>query len=767
MRLRSQYIVSVVIFGILLAIISTSAVFTSQQAAQINNQEQTAGNIQTGASDLSYLSNDYFLFQQDVQLTQWQSKFSTLMDNLSKLNPNSPDQQRLINNVTTDLQSLVTVFNSSVAFLENAPRNESVRILPEFQTAWSQLAAQNQKLASDASVLSKSFSNQADQLKNTSSILILALIGAFGAYFVTVYFMVYRRTLRSITKLHEGTRIIGSGNLDYSIVSKSNDEIGELSQAFNQMTANLKTVTASKTDLEQEIAGRKQAEISLRESEQRWATTLGSIGDAVIATDVSGAVMFMNGVAEELTGWILSEALSNPVKKVFNIISEQTRLEVEDPVTKVFEEGMIVGLANHTVLIRKDGTEVAIDDSGAPIRDPDGKVTGVVLVFRDITQRRKAEQEIAQSKQRLEAHMNNSPEGVIEFDPQFRVLRWSEEAQRMFGWSAEEIMGKSISQLPWVYKDDVKLVEQVSAEMISGKRPRNVSSSRNYRKDGSVIDCEWYNSAIYDANGKLASILSLVLDVTARKQMREKLEDYAKNLEKLVEERTMQLKASERFVAIGQTAGMVGHDIRNPLQAITGDVYLAKSDVASLPESEEKASLQESLEAVEKNVEYINKIVADLQDFARPLKPVAKETDLKEVIENLLSRNGAPKNIKVSSRVENDAKKIVTDSVLLKRILGNLVTNAVQAMPEGGKLSVRAYRDARDYVITVKDTGVGIPEEARGKLFTPLFTTKSKGQGFGLAVVKRITEALGGTVTFKSEEGKGTTFAVRLSPTKK
>ena len=202
-----------------------------------------------------------------------------------------------------------------------------------------------------------------------------------------IYYLVFRRTFRSITKLQDGTKIIGSGNLDYSIAAQSNDEIGELSKAFNQMTANLKTVTASKTDLE-------QAQASLRESEQRWATTLASIGDAVIATDISGKIMFMNGEAEELTGWTLSEASQKPVKEVFNIVNEQTRLEVENPIERVLKEGMVVGLANHTVLIRKDGAEVPIDDSGAPIKDKDGKTTGVVLIFRDITERKTSGEEI-------------------------------------------------------------------------------------------------------------------------------------------------------------------------------------------------------------------------------------------------------------------------------------------------------------------------------------------------------------------------------------
>jgi len=182
----------------------------------------------------------------------------------------------------------------------------------------------------------------------------------------------------------------------------------------------------------------------------------------------------------------------------------------------------------------------------------------------------------------------------------------------------------------------------------------------------------------------------------------------------------------------------------------------------AIPESEEKKCIQESLSEIEKNVDYINKIVADLQDFARPLKPNAEETDLKLIIDELLKKNGLPENVKLTIKVDADARKVVADSTFINRIMYNLVNNAVQAMPRGGKLTIRAYKEDKDVLITVKDTGVGIPESVKGKLFTPMFTTKSKGQGFGLAVIKRMAEALGGTVTFESQEGKGTTFMVRL-----
>ena len=132
----------------------------------------------------------------------------------------------------------------------------------------------------------------------------------------------------------------------------------------------------------------------------------------------------------------------------------------------------------------------------------------------------------------------------------------------------------------------------------------------------------------------------------------------------------------------------------------------------------------------------------------------------------MLKKNGLPENVKVSVNIEDTASKFMTDPTFINRIMYNLVNNAVQAMPNGGNLAIHAYKNKRDIVITLKDTGVGIPEAIKSKLFTPMFTTKAKGQGFGLVVIKRMTESLGGTVTFESQECKGTTFTVRFPPKK-
>jgi len=140
---------------------------------------------------------------------------------------------------------------------------------------------------------------------------------------------------------------------------------------------------------------------------------------------------------------------------------------------------------------------------------------------------------------------------------------------------------------------------------------------------------------------------------------------------------------------------------------------------------------------------------------------------LQMVCDEVLFKNGVPKNVVSSCQIDKSAKIVMVDAELLKRVISNLITNAVQAMPNGGNLWVRGSRRGTDVLIEVEDNGVGIAEEVKPKLFTPLFTTKSKGQGFGLAVVKRVTESMNGTVSYESESGKGTKFIIRLPPSPK
>lgn len=240
------------------------------------------------------------------------------------------------------------------------------------------------------------------------------------------------------------------------------------------------------------------------------------------------------------------------------------------------------------------------------------------------------------------------------------------------------------------------------------------------------------------------------------------VEEYANQMEELAQDRLKKLKDAERLAAIGATAGMVAHDIRNPLQAVVLDLYFAKNDLTKLPYSPLVNSVHESLAAIESSVKYINKIVTDLQDYAKPVKVTKLEANLPTLWKEVVASINPPSNIIVFSKIDEDTEKIRTDPLLLKRILTNLATNAVQAMPKGGELRVEVCRNNFDVVIAVVDNGEGIPEDIKPKLFTPLVTSKPKGQGFGLPVVKRMTEALGGSVIFESERGKGTRFIINL-----
>ena len=348
---------------------------------------------------------------------------------------------------------------------------------------------------------------------------------------------------------------------------------------------------------------------------------------------------------------------------------------------------------------------------------------------------------------------------IIVHDFEGRFVYFNEATYSKRGYSKEEMTDMSIQRLdaPEYVEFELHMKELV-------EKGSAVFESVHLCKDGHRVPVEVHARIITAQDKKL--ILSIVSDISERKKLEQKIEDYAKNLEKLVEERTKQLKDSERLAAIGATAGMVGHDIRNPLQAILSDTFLLRLDLSTLPESKINDDIFESLDSIDKNITYINKIVQDLQDYARPINPVNEEVDFQSVIQDVLIKKAIPENIDASFVIGADADKIVADSSLLKRILVNLVNNAVQAMPNGGRLVIQTYKKASIISVTVEDTGAGIPDEIKSKLFTPLFTTKSRGQGFGLAVVKRMTESLSGTVLFETEKGKGTKFTIEL-PIKK
>ena len=257
----------------------------------------------------------------------------------------------------------------------------------------------------------------------------------------------------------------------------------------------------------------EERNIELRESEEWLSTMLTSIGDAVIATDSKGNIRFLNPVAETLTGWKQSEAIKKPVQEIFNIINEKSREAVESPVDRVVREGAIVGLANHTVLISKDGKEIPIDDSGAPIKDKEGKITGVVLIFRDITERNKTEQILKESEEKYRYLIENSLEGVWVIDSNANAILINPSMAKMLGYTIEEMVGKSL----FLFMDE-KEIKNTKKHL--ERRKNGISEERDsemIHKNGKKVYLRVRASPILDIEGNYNGTFAFLSNITQRK----------------------------------------------------------------------------------------------------------------------------------------------------------------------------------------------------------------------------------------------------------
>jgi two-component system cell cycle sensor histidine kinase/response regulator CckA len=280
---------------------------------------------------------------------------------------------------------------------------------------------------------------------------------------------------------------------------------------------------------------RNQAEEKLRESEQRWATTLASIGDAVIETNTTGEITFLNAEAEKLTGWTLSEASHKPLKNVFKIMNESTRQEVDNPIAKVLETGSVVGLANHTVLLRKDGTEVFIDDSAAPIRIRNSKIRGVVIVFRDISTRRKAEQELRDLKEFNESIVESIAEILLVIDPKdYRIIAANGEAGRELKLRKEDLIGQTCYKA--THNSSTPCKDPHSCPMREALVTGKVATAEHvhFDKKQNKIDVEISVYPVKNQKGEITKVVHIARNVTERKKTEELLRETKEYLDNLL-----------------------------------------------------------------------------------------------------------------------------------------------------------------------------------------------------------------------------------------
>ena len=324
------------------------------------------------------------------------------------------------------------------------------------------------------------------------------------------------------------------------------------------------------------------------------------------------------------------------------------------------------------------------------------------------------------------------PDALILADTKGKILSVNKQLVDFLGYGRAELMRQFISKLCLDEMQCVNLLEELSKKRVINDYELIFKTKRGEKKN--VL---FSGAVVKSKTGRDIGITCIIHDITRRKEMEQKL------------------VRTERLALIGEIAGMVGHDLRNPLQGIRSAVYLIKTNADSHLTDED----MEMLEIIEEAIERSNKIVYDLLDYSREIKLDLRETTPKGLIDNLLSNLKIPSNIQFKDDIEKEPK-IFIDIEKINRVFVNLSKNAFEAMPNGGTLHIKSSVSNGNVIFSFSDTGVGISQDSMGRLWTPLFTTKANGMGFGLPICKRFVEAHKGTIFAESIFGKGTTFTL-------
>jgi PAS domain S-box-containing protein len=546
------------------------------------------------------------------------------------------------------------------------------------------------------------------------------------------------------------------------------------------------------------------------EEARRWfTTTLRSIGDAVIATDAEGRVTFMNPIAEELTGFSETDAQGRPLEEVFRIVSEQTRQPIESPVSKVLREGAVVGLANHTVLRARNGNELPIDDSGAPIRNESGRIVGVVLVFRDVSfdKADRARREfLAQAGEALVASLDfeNTLSTVARLAVPL-IADWSSVHLAESGaaaprqaavFHADPTKLELVRRLGERYPPDpnartgaAEVIRTGRSELYVEIPPALLEAAAKDAEHLKLIRALDLRSAMVvplRSRGRTLGAMTFAYAESNRRYSDEDLafaEDFARRAAMAIEnalalrqveaarehEHKLRADAEVASRAKDEFLAMVSHELRTPLNAILGWTVMLRS-----PDTGK--NLDRGLAVIERNARAQAKLIEDVLDVSRiisgklalNLGPTPLADTIQASIETVTPAAQA-KGIRMEADLPGDGLVIVADAQRVQQIVWNLLSNAVKFTPKGGQVGISAKLEGSDILIDVKDTGEGIRADALDYVFEPFHqadastTRRHGGLGLGLAIVKQLVTAHGGTVTATSPgPGKGATFQVAL-----
>ena len=462
----------------------------------------------------------------------------------------------------------------------------------------------------------------------------------------------------------------------------------------------------------------------------------------VLRIDKSGKVIYSNqaGVIQ--------------LKKLGLNIGRKAPKVLYDVVTRLFKEKSYKP-ETLNVEIGKSIYEFVI----TPVKD-----TGYTNLYgRDISDRIKAENEIKKYSENLEEMVEERTKGLETLDKELvkseKKYRELFESNRdgislvdmdgyfidtnqafrdMVGYSADEL--KKLTYFDLTPQKWHKMNEDIVKNQILARGRSDEFEKEYIKKNGEVFPIIVQTWLIKNKKGKPAGFWGIIRDLTQIKKLQ------------------LELIRNEKLAILGQLAGGVGHELRNPLAAIKNASYFLNMSIGAKDDD-----LKETLDIIDSEVNRSDKIISDLLDFSKTRQITIQKVNIGNIIERSLKSVSIPVNIKTVVRLEKKMPQLMADSGQLVQIFSNIILNAIQAMHEGGKLTIRSKTPDNKWAeISVSDTGVGIPEKELDEIFEPLFTTKAKGIGLGMAITKILVDAHGGRIRLKSKVGIGTTFTVSL-----
>jgi PAS domain S-box-containing protein len=511
--------------------------------------------------------------------------------------------------------------------------------------------------------------------------------------------------------------------------------------------------------LARDISERKQAEDELRDSEERLKRFYDAAFEGICITD-KGMIVDSNNRFAEIFGYSKDELIGREVAELIfpedkQFVTRMQKEESEEP----YEHRAV----------HRDGSTLYFEVRGQAF-PLEGKIVRATAIH-DITQRKRSEQARRDKEVELDSLLSNVDAIVLEGDP-FDIYYVGGQVERVLGYPREMWYGDTDGPVGFwskhLHPDDTDKVK-LCGEAI-GRGEAHSFEYRMIAADGRVV---WFYDTVTveTENGKPVKARSIMIDITERVEAETKvraaeqeLKQYSSRLEEMVEKRTAELEQAheqllrkERLTVMGRLAGGVAHELRNPLGVIANAGYFLKVVAA-----DENETVREYLDIIAAEVGMAERIISDLLYFSRTRQAEKESTRLGELLSEVLVKNPPPDGVAVLDRIPDSLPEIFADRQQISIILVNLFTNAYDAMPEGGELKIRADVDQGRVRLDITDNGVGIPEDYRNKIFEPLFTTKTRGFGLGLAVTKNLVEANGGDIAVESRKDCGTTFTLSI-----